>query len=67
MNKLQVSMECYDLSFDGKGVVSYNKKIGFVDNLLPGERAIVEITYEKKDTFFGKVVSLEKSSDKKIK
>lgn len=66
MNKLQVSMECYDLSFDGKGVVSYNKKIGFVDNLLPGERAIVEITYEKKDTFFGKVVSLEKSSDKRV-
>ena len=66
MNKLQVSMDCYDLSFDGKGVVSYNKKIGFVDNLLPGERAIVEITYEKKDTFFGKVVSLEKSSDKRV-
>ena len=32
--------ECYDLSNEGKGVVKYNNIVGFVDDLLPFEKAI---------------------------
>ena len=47
MANKQITVNCYDLTFDGKGVVKYQDKIGFVDNLLPKE-ALIEITYKKK-------------------
>lgn len=58
---------CHDLSSEGKGVVSYNGVIGFVDDLLPGEKAKILITYLKKDIFYGKVVSLLESSNDRCK
>ena len=61
MANKQVTVNCYDLTFDGKGVVKYQDKIGFIDNLLPEEEALIEITYEKKDSFFGKVISKKQS------
>ena len=57
MANKQATVNCYDLTFDGKGVVKYQDKIGFIDNLLSEEEALIEITYEKKDSFFGKVIS----------
>lgn len=57
--------ECYDLSNEGKGVVKYNNIVGFVDDLLPFEKAEIMITYLKKDIFYGKVKSyIEKSKDR---
>mgnify|MGYP002578864110 CR=1 FL=1 len=50
--------ECIDLSSEGKGVVKYNSVVGFVDNLLPEEKAEINITYLKKDIFFGEVKRL---------
>lgn len=46
MANKQITVNCYDLTFNGKGVVKYQDKIGFVDNLLPKE-ALIEITYKK--------------------
>lgn len=46
MANKQITVNCYDLTFAGKGVVKYQDKIGFVDNLLPKE-ALIEITYKK--------------------
>ena len=40
--------ECYDLSNEGKGVVKYNNIVGFVDDLLPFEKAEIMITYLKR-------------------
>jgi len=57
---------CYDLSNEGKGVVKYNDIIGFVDNFLPGEKAEVEITYLKKDIFFGVVTKLITKSKNRV-
>ena len=53
---------CYDLSSEGKGVVRNNGIVGFVDRLLPGEKAEIEITYAKKDVFYGKIRRLLQSS-----
>ena len=47
MANKQVMVNCYDLTFDGKGVVKYQDKIGFIDNLLP-EEELIEITYKKR-------------------
>lgn len=57
---------CYDLSNEGKGVVKYNDIIGFVDNFLPGEKAEIEITYLKKDIFFGVVTKLITKSKNRV-
>lgn len=59
--------QCYDLSNEGKGVVKYNSIVGFVDNLLPGEKAEILITYLKKDIFYGKVISLIEQSPNRVK
>lgn len=58
---------CYDLSAEGKGVVRNNGVVGFVDHLLPGEKAEIEITYAKKDVFYGKIRRLIQSSDDRVK
>ena len=49
---------CIDLSSEGKGVVKYNNIVGFVDDLLINETAEIEITYLKKDIFFGRVIKI---------
>ena len=59
--------QCYDLSNEGKGVVKYNSIVGFVDNLLPGEKAEILITYLKKDIFYGKVINLIEQSPNRVK
>ena len=63
----EIEVVCHDLSSEGKGVVNYQGKVGFVDNLLPGEKALVKVTYDKKDLFFGKVVSFIESSKNRVK
>lgn len=59
--------ECVDLSAEGKGVAKYNGIVGFVDDLLIGEEAEIQITYLKKDIFFGKVIRLIKVSNDRVK
>lgn len=59
--------QCYDLNSEGKGVVKYNDVIGFVDDLLPGEKAEIKITYLKKDIFFGEVINIIEKSSNRVK
>lgn len=58
--------KCIDLSHEGKGVVKYEDKLGFIDSLLIGEEAEIEITYLKKDIFFGRIKKLLNVSPNRI-
>ena len=66
-SKIVFTGKCFDLSSEGKGVVRYNNIVGFVDNLLIDEVAEIEITYLKKDIFFGKVKKLIEPSLDRVK
>ncbi len=59
--------KCIDLSHDGKGVVKYQGIPGFIENILIDEEAIIEVTYLKKDRFFGRVKEITKKSPHRVK
>ena len=65
--KIQFEVQCVDLSNEGKGVVHHEGVTGFVDNLLPGEKALVETTYRKKDVFYAKVIEFISKSKDRVK
>lgn len=54
--KVQFEVECLSLSNDGKGICVHDNITGFIDDLLPGEKALVETTYRTKQVFYGKVI-----------
>lgn len=56
--KVQFEVECIALSNDGKGICVHENVTGFVDNLLKGEKAIVETTYRTKQVFYARIVKL---------
>ena len=51
MANKQITVNCYDLTFDGKGVVKYQDKIGFVDNRIFG-RIIFKTPKKRKSYIF---------------
>lgn len=57
---------CTDLSHDGLGVVKYNNKTYFVNDLLPTEKATVKIIKEQKNYGFCKVVNRLTSSKHRV-
>lgn len=57
---------CRDLSFEGKGVAVTKDGVVFVDNLLPGEEAEIEITYKRNGALFGRIKKLDKLSKDRI-
>ncbi len=59
--------KCIDLSHDGKGVVKYQDLVGFIENILPDEEALIEVTFIKKDRFFGRVIKITKESPLRVK
>ena len=65
MNK-EITVTCFDINNEGKGVVKFDSKIGFVDYLLPEEEAIIEVIYERKDYFLGKIKKIIKPSKDRI-
>ena len=65
--KIQFEVQCVDLSNEGKGVVHHEGVTGFVDNLLPEEKALVETTYRKKDVFYAKVIEFIGKSKDRVK
>lgn len=65
--KVQFEVECFDINNDGKGVVRYEGVTGFIDDLLIGEKALIETTYRKKDVFYGKVINRIITSKDRIK
>ncbi len=44
-----------DTSYEGKGVFKSERKTVFVDGLLPGEEAVIEVKYSRNGTLFGEV------------
>ena len=57
--------KCVDLSSEGKGVIKTVYGVIFVDALLLGEEAEIEVTYSRKGVSYGKIKRLiTKSSDR---
>jgi len=61
-----VKVTCVDLSFEGKGVARFDKGVVFVDGLLPGESAEIEILYSRSGSYFGKIKKLLTPSPDRI-
>ncbi len=58
--------KCVSLTSEGKGVVKTDSNVIFVDSLLIGEEAEIEITYKKKDYCLGKIKKLYNLSKDRI-
>lgn len=59
-------LKCVDLTYEGLGVVRDGELVIFVENLLPGEEAEIEITEQKKRFAFGKVVKRLNDSPQRV-
>ena len=49
--------KCVDISSEGKGVIKTVYGVIFVDALLLGEEAEIEVTYARKGVAYGKIKS----------
>ena len=57
-NKNIIKGKCVDISSEGKGVIKTVYGVIFVDALLLGEEAEIEVTYARKGVAYGKIVKL---------
>ena len=57
---------CVDYTYDGKGIVKGEGITAFVDNMIVGEKAKVEITYQSKNQTLGKVKEFISTSNKRV-
>lgn len=64
-NKI-IKGKCVSLSSEGKGIIKIDKEIIFVDSLLLGEEAEVEITYSRAGISYGKIKKLLSFSKDRI-
>ena len=60
-------VEIFNLDHQGRGIGRINNKIIFIPNALPGETIEVKIVLEKKNFYEGKINSILKPSDARIK
>ena len=58
--------KCVDLSSEGKGLIKTVYGVIFVDSLLLGEEAEIEVTYARKGVAYGKIVKLLSMSKDRI-
>lgn len=58
--------KCVDISSEGKGVIKTVYGVIFVDALLLGEEAEIEVTYARKGVAYGKIVKLLTKSPGRI-
>ena len=58
--------KCVDISSEGKGVIKTVYGVIFVDALLLGEEAEIEVTYARKGVAYGKIVKLLTKSPSRI-
>ena len=65
-NKNIIKGKCVDISSEGKGVIKTVYGVIFVDSLLLGEEAEIEVTYQRKGVAFGKIVKLLTKSEQRI-
>ena len=66
MTKNIIKGRCVDISSEGKGVIKTVYGVIFVDSLLLGEEAEIEVTYAKKGVSFGKIKRLITKSPDRI-
>ncbi len=59
--------ECFDLTYEGKGVVRVNGEVVFVNDMFPGDEGDIEIDYRRNGTLFGHVKKLDKESKDRVK
>lgn len=59
-------VKCLRLDDKGRGIVKINDKITFINNLLPGEEAIIKIINNKKKFSEGEIIKLIKKSQDRI-
>lgn len=57
MNKTIIG-KCYDYTYDGKGIVKKDSLVIFVDGIIKGEEAEIEIIYQSKNQTLGKIVKI---------
>lgn len=55
-----------ELDFRGYGIVKDLGKVGFIKGLLPGEEAIIKISFEKKNFFEGEIITLLSKSKYRV-
>ncbi|MBN2693696.1 23S rRNA (uracil(1939)-C(5))-methyltransferase RlmD [bacterium] len=55
-----------DLSHDGKGVIKDGDEVGFVSNTIPDETVLVSWYKKNKKIKFGKLINIEKNSEKRV-
>ena len=65
-NKNIIKGKCVDISSEGKGVIKTVYGVIFVDSLLLGEEAEIEVTYQRKGVAFGKITKLLTKSKHRI-
>ncbi len=65
MNKI-IEGICVDYTYDGKGIVKGEGITAFVDNIIVGEKAKVEIIYQSKNSTIGKVKDFIVKSEKRV-
>ena len=65
MNNIVIG-KCVDLTSEGKGVVKTGEQVIFVDALLLGEEAEIELTYSRKGVGYGKIKKLLSKSPDRI-
>ena len=65
-NKNIITGKCVDISSEGKGVIKTVYGVIFVDALLLGEEAEIEVTYARKGVAYGKIRRLITKSPDRI-
>ena len=65
-NKNIIKGKCVDISSEGKGVIKTVYGVIFVDALLLGEEAEIEVTYARKGVAYGKIRKLLSMSKDRI-
>lgn len=65
MNRI-IRGTCVSLSSEGKGIIKIDKEVIFVDSLLLGEEADVEILYKSSGVLYGKIKKLHTFSKERV-
>ena len=56
----------YDININGQGIIKDDKKLIYVDNLLPDEEAKIHLTSKKRGFYLGKVIDRYNDSINRI-
>lgn len=63
---MPIKLTTEKLDYFGRGIAYLDKKIIFIENALPGEEVLIEITKEKKSFAEGKVIDYLTTSPERV-